>query len=176
MNKDILQKSVLLGVITGLIYVVLLLIQNMFCASNLTLFSVMKTVSYLVIIGMFVYTALNARKMNGGVITMQEAFGAIFIVILIAELFYAVFSTIYVKVIDPQFIEKMTTASLEMMEKAGLPQEKLDEMSNTMEQTKSKSMSIGSQIQSYLFSVIIDSIIAFIIAASIKKSKQINFN
>ncbi len=176
MDREILNKSIILGVVTGLVYMVLLLIQNMFMANNLVAFSVMKTVSYCIILGMFAYTALNARKINGGYITIQEAFGAIFIVILIAELFYAIFSTIYVTYIDPQFIEKMSAASMEMFEKAGLPQEKIDEMTATMEEAKNKKMTAGAQIQSYLFSVVIDSIFGFVIAAIIKRGKMVNFN
>ncbi len=175
MNKEILNKSITWGLITGLVYVVLILLQNMFFANNVVSFGLVKTLCYLVIIGFFVATALNARKLNGGLISLQEAFGAIFVAILIAEAFYGVFNLIYVKYIDPNFLEKVTNGSIEMLEKANMPQEKIDEAVANMKEGQKKQYSIGAQIQGYLFSVIIDSIFAIIIAAIIKKDKKVSF-
>jgi hypothetical protein len=175
MNKELFNKSITWGVITGIIYMVLILIQNMFFSNNVLGFSTIKIITYLVIVGMFFYHATVARKMHGGYITMQEVFGAVFVVILIAELFYSIFNIVYVKFIDPQFLEKISNNTINMMEKYNMPQEKIDDLTRTFEEGKGKQLSIGSQIQSYLFSVIIDNIFGLIIAAIIKKTKPVEF-
>ena len=46
----------------------------------------------------------------GGFITFQECLKSMLLAIAILELIYLLFSTLYIKFIDPDFFEKMKTA------------------------------------------------------------------
>src|SRR5690606_24710071 len=97
-----------LGLLTGVVYVVLLLIRYLFLASDPRLFSGSIMLSYLIILACFAFAGIARRKALGGYAEIREIFGTIFIVILIAEVFYLVFNYIYLNYINPEFFQHYT--------------------------------------------------------------------
>jgi Protein of unknown function (DUF4199) len=164
-----LSTPIKMGIIVGLIYCVLIFCENQFFYANPLQFTVVKFLCYLIIITGYFYTGFLARKESGGYITFKECLRAILVAIALAELFYLAFSTVYVKYIEPTFIDKLKSSWEAWFIANKVPQDKIND---TMEKFKDAGkITIISLIQSYGFSIIIDAIFGVIIAAILKKSR-----
>ena len=99
------------GLITGLLYIVLLFLRYNFFAGSPVSFGLFAVVSYLVILMMYLFTGIFRKKELGGYGDLKEIFQSIFIAILITEVVYIIFNLIYIKFVDPAFWEnfKATT-------------------------------------------------------------------
>lgn len=159
------------GIILGLLYCVFIFVQNQFFYSNPLQFAVVKGICYiLILVGIF-YTGYSAKKDNGGFITFQDCLKVMLITIAVLELIYLIFNLIYVKFIDPTFIDKMKAASLAFFEKAKMPEEDINkQMERFKEAGKITAWTI---IQSYGFALIIDAVFAVIFAAILKNNKPV---
>src|SRR5580765_6174481 len=100
------------GLLTGLLYIVVLFIRYKYFASTPVSFGLFTLVSYIVILMMFLFTGIARKKELGGYGEYRDIFTSIFIAILIAELFYLVFNLIYFKYGDPAFWENFKSNTL----------------------------------------------------------------
>ncbi|MDQ6843163.1 MAG: DUF4199 domain-containing protein [Bacteroidota bacterium] len=157
------------GIITGLIYCVLIFCQNQFFYANPLQFTITKFLCYLIIITSFFYVGYLSRQELGGFISFKECLRAILLVILITELFYLVFSTLYVKYIDPSFFDKLKSSWIVYFNSHNVPQDKINDTIQKF--NDAGKITIVSLIQSFGFSLIIDSIFGVIIAAILKKNR-----
>lgn len=170
-NNQTKSLPLTMGLIIGLVYCIFIFIQNQFFYANPMQFSAIKLLCYLLIIGGYAYSAYMVKKSYEGYITFQECLKVLLIVILITELLYAIFSTLYVSYIEPSFLEKLKTSWSEYFIKNKVPQDKIDE---TLKQfDEAKNITFWRVIQSYGFSIIIDIIFALIIAAIMKKKRPV---
>src|SRR5260370_11858215 len=87
------------GFITGLLYFVLLFCRYKFFSSNPRYFVLFAIVSYLIILIMYLITAIARKNELGGYADLKEIFTAVFIVILITELLFIVFNLVYFKIV-----------------------------------------------------------------------------
>jgi hypothetical protein len=158
------------GLITGLIYIVLLYLRYHFTASNPVFFGLFAIISYLIILFFFLLTGITRKKQLGGSAEMKDIFQAIFITILIAEFCYVLFNWVYFKFIDPSFWDKLRAASLNMMEKAGLSQDQIDEKMKNFRDVDQQTKPLGL-IRGYGTSVVIDSIFGFLFAFILRTKK-----
>lgn len=168
---DSQKKSLSLnfGIAIGIIYCVLIFCQNQFFYSSPLGFSLSKILCYLLIVAGFFYSGYTIRKKSGGYISFKDCLGSLLIVIVITELFYVIFSTIYIKYIDPTFIEKLKSSWHSYYISHNIPQDKTD---NTIDNFKeARKITIGTLVQSFGFGVIIDAIFGVIISAVLKKIK-----
>jgi len=160
------------GLITGIIYILLLVIRYRYTSSNPVYFGLFAIVSYFIILLLFFFTGIMRKKELGGTGETKDIFQAIFIAILIAECFYVLFNWIYFKYIDPAFWEKLKAASLAIMEKAKLPQDQIDEKMKSFkdvdQQTKPRGLITG-----YGTSVVVDSIFGFLFAIILRTKKKV---
>jgi hypothetical protein len=169
-NQSLLTP-IKLGIIIGLIYCLLIFCQYQFFYANPLIFTGTKFLCYLIIIAGFLLVGILAKKELGGYISFKECLGAILVAIAITELFYLVFSSIYVKYIEPDFIDKLKSAWTAYFNANKVPQDKIN---STLERFKEAgNITFGSLIQSYGFSIIIDAIFGVIIAAILKKKKPV---
>ncbi len=159
------------GIILGLLYCVFIFIQNQFFYANPLQFAVLKGICYVIILGGIFYTGYTAKKENGGFITFQDCLKAMLITIAVLELTYLVFNLLYVKFIDPTFIDKMKTAYLAFFEKQKMP---ADDINKQMERfNEAGKITAWTMIQSYGFALIIDAVFAVIFAAILKNNKPV---
>ena len=94
------------GLLLGIIYVIMTTGVNMM-VGNFIGFYAMKFivfVLYFVLLGVF---AARIRKANGGYIEFKEIFGTVIVMILIAALINYLYNFIFLKYIDPAFMDKM---------------------------------------------------------------------
>lgn len=159
------------GLIIGLVYCILLFVKYNFGSNNAAIFGLMTIVGYVVVLVLLLFCGLSLRKKNGGHIEMKEAFKTMFIAVLIFETFYAVFTFVYLKYIDPQFFEKLRLSSENLLISAGQPQAQIDKVLKDMDDlsVRSKELGIFDFLKSYLFYVGVTGLFALIYAFIIKR-------
>jgi hypothetical protein len=160
------------GLLTGVIYVILLFVRYHFAASNPILIGVFAILSYLVILTLFLFTGIARKRELGGSGEMKEIFQSIFVAILITELFYILFNMIYFKFVDPAFWDNFRVTSLSIMEKAGLTKEEIDEKMKGFKDVGQETKPMGL-IKGYGTGVVVDSIFGLIFAALLRKKKTV---
>ena len=173
-SNRFLSTPIKLGIIIGLLYCVLIFLENQFFYKNPLQFSLLKTFFYLIVIAAIFYTGYITKKQMGGYITFQECLRAMLVAITIAELFYLVFSTVYIKYIEPDFFIKMKTSWQQFLIKNNIPEEQINNTLQKFDETQK--ITVWGLIQSYGFSIIIDAVFAVIFAAILKKQKTVYEN
>ncbi|MBS1584886.1 MAG: DUF4199 domain-containing protein [Bacteroidetes bacterium] len=169
-NKQALTYAIILSIVVLIINT----IQNMFLINSFFGFYGSKILGYVIFVVLMGVFAVQFRKANGGFIEFKEVFKYLFIMILITELVYFVYTFIYFKYIDPQFLEKMKQATLNYMEKANVPSEQLDKTSDSFDQQikeAAKGIQIGKTLLNYFWFVILDSLFALIVSAIVKRKR-----
>jgi hypothetical protein len=168
-TKQSLSTPLKMGIIIGLVYCVFIFIENQFFYANPIQFSVVKVIGYLFIIAGYFYTGYLSKKELGGYISFQECLKSMLLAIAVVELIYLGFSILYIRFIDPTFIEKMKIAYLAFFEKYKMSE---DQINQQMEKfNEAGKFTAWNLIQTYGFSIIIDAVFAVIFAAILKKPK-----
>jgi len=166
-----LSKPVKVGLIIGVLYCVLIYCQDQFFYGNPLQFASTKLFCYLIILaGIFVAGYLRKKEL-GGYITFQEALRTMLLVIAILELFYVIFSTVYIEYINPHFFDNMRTAWQDFFTRNGVSSENLKVRMDEFKDAGK--ITIGGLIKSYGFSIIIDSVFAVVFALILKKNPPV---
>jgi hypothetical protein len=158
------------GLITGLLYVVLLYLRYRFFASNPIQFGLSALVTYVLILLMYLLTGIARKKELGGYGEPREIFQSIFIVILITELVYIIFNLVYLRFVDPAFWEKLKTTSLSYYQSIKLTGEQIEQRMKSFKDIDQQTKPMGL-LKGYGYSVIIDSLFGLIFAAILRKKK-----
>lgn len=161
-----------MGIITALVYVVLLLLRYMLLSYNPMIFTGSMIISYLIILTFYGITAWQRRKELGGYAEIRDLFGSIFICILITEIVYCIFNYIYLNFIDPDFFTKFQQATIEYIKQVGGDTVKVQQQIDKFKGQKGASSSILSTIMGLGQWLIIDSILGLLISLGFRKVKQ----
>jgi hypothetical protein len=160
------------GLLTGLIYIILLFIRYHFFGSSALYFGLVAIMAYCGILVMYLLTGIARKKQLGGNADLKEIFQSIFIAILIAELFYILFNLIYFKFVNPAFWENFKASSLELYKKMGLTRDQIDEQMKSFKDTDQATKPIGL-FKGYGTSVVVDSVFGLIFALILRKKKPV---
>jgi hypothetical protein len=159
------------GLITGLLYAVLLFLRYQFFSAtppSLFLFALLSY--FFIILFMYLMTGIARKKELGGYADFKEIFQSIFITILITELFFVLFNIIYLKYINPHFLNNFKTGSLAYFQKLNLPEEqmkiKMEGVDSLVNMVKPTGL-----VKGYAASVILGSVFGLIFASILRKSK-----
>ncbi len=163
--------GVLWGVLAGIVYVIMLFARYQLFASTTYTLAIASVISYAVFVVMLFVAAYFRRRQLEEQATAKDIFASLFIVILIAELCFAIFNYIYLMFIDPAYLDRFGQQTIKMMQEMKVSAEKIKEFSATMEEQRSTSM--GTMIMGWAQSVIVDSILGLIIAFVMKKKPQL---
>lgn len=163
------------GIIIALVSIVVSTVLNMFVLKpdGMSGYYIGLALAFVIVIVMFVISAKQQRKAMGGFITLKESFRGMFISILIFTVITVAYQQIYINFIDPDFMLRMREATLNVTEKMGAPQEQLDKVAEDFDKQIKNSKSFSKQLLSVLWSIVLYSIVAFIIAAIVKKNKPV---
>ena len=156
------------GILTGAIYFILLFCRFKFFSSNPRSFVLSAVFSYLVILMMYLITAIARKKELGGYGGMKEIFTSVFIVILITELVYIIFNLVFFKWVDPAFWQNFQTSTLISLRKSQVPTEQIEQQMKSFKDMENQS-STGNLIKGYGISVIIDCLFGLIFAIILRK-------
>jgi len=160
------------GLLTGLLYIVLLFFRYNFFASNPLSFGLFTVLSYLIILVVYLFTGIARKKELGGFADFREIFTCIFIAILITEFAYIIFNLVYFKFVDPSFWENFKATTIAYLQKKGLTDEQVDQQMKSFKDVD-KQTEPFNVIKGYGISVIIDSIFGLIFAAILRKKKPV---
>jgi hypothetical protein len=161
------------GLITGLLYAILLFLRYKFLASTPPSFFYISLATYVIVLMMFLFTGIARKKQLGGYAEIQEIFQSIFIAILITELTYVLFNFIYMKYADPGFLERFKSTSLAYYNRMGQTPEQIHTEMDSIH-ALSEGMKPVDLIKGFGTIVVIDSIFGFIFAAIIRKKRPIS--
>jgi len=156
------------GFITGLLYFILLFCRYKFFSSNPRYFVSFAVVSYLIILMMYLFTAIARKNELGGYADLKEIFTAVFIVILITELVYIVFNLVYFKIVDPSFWENFQASTRTQLQMTHIPEEQIEQQMKSFKDMENQS-GPGNLIKGYGISVVIDSVFGLIFAIILRK-------
>jgi len=169
------------GIIIGIVYCIMLFLRFNIGANNAAIFTGLILVGFLTVVILLFICGIQFRKKNGGYVEMKEAFKTMFIAVLVLELFYSVFTMVYLKYVDPQFFSKFRTSTENMLNIAKQSQEYNDRVLNTIDQwaAQAKSLTVFDFLKTYLYNVAVTGLFALIFAFIIKKKQPFandNFN
>ena len=125
-----------------------------------------------VVITFGVVAGIQAKNNNSGFLSFKGAFVNYFLTIAVGTAISAVVGIVIFNVVDPEAAthlnEQILLKSKQMMEGFGLPQEAIATALD--EASKKDNFSIGSQVQSYVFSLALYALIGLIVALIVKKT------
>jgi len=147
MNKVALQWGVI-GGISLLIFSLILYISGMEIYTNWLI----QMLSFVIVIVFMIVGGLKVRAANGGFLSYQSSFIAVFTIAAVAMLIMTVFNIILYNFINPELgsivkeisIEK----AIEMMEGFGMPESDIEKSLTEME-NMDKQFTVGGQLIQY---------------------------
>ncbi len=160
------------GLIAALVYCILLFLRYNFFGHNPVTFALFTAASYAAFLVILFFAGRARKQQQGGYAETKDIFQTILIVIVITELAYVLFNFIYLKYVDPQFFTRFIANYRDLMEKAHLTQDKIDQQMETMKDLD-KQMSVASLFKGIATWILVDSIFGLIFAAILKKRKDI---
>jgi len=159
------------GLITALIYAVLLFCRYKFFAYSPVAFGVMAIVSFIIVLVLYLLAGIARKKELNGYANFKDIFQTIFVSILITELIYVFFNLFYIRFIDPAFWDNFKVGARSFFEKA-LPEDKVDQQMKALDDASGQVTPAGL-LKGYGFSVILDSIVGMIFASILRKKKDV---
>jgi len=160
------------GLIIGLIYAILLFVRFNFFAGSPLSFGLFAIVSYLLILVLYLFAGISRKKELGGYADFKDIFQTIFISILITEAVYVIFTSAYLRFIDPSFWDNFKVVTRNFFEKAGMTQDQIDAKMKGFDEAN-KEMTPWAMVKGYGTWVIIDSIVGMIYSSILRKKKDI---
>lgn len=159
------------GIITGLGYIVLLLVKYSFFASSPVPYGIFGSVSYLIILLSYVLCGIQRKKQLGGYAETRELFLTLLIAIIITEGCYVVFNYIYLTFIDPDFMKKYSEATYQYLSKRGVNTTGIQEKMKQLNDQSHSLFRISINLLGLGIWIIIDSIICLVISFVLRKPK-----
>ncbi|HQE11723.1 MAG TPA: DUF4199 domain-containing protein [Flavipsychrobacter sp.] len=170
-----ISLSIKWGIIIAIINILLYTTLNKFLmnSENMTLYYVAIGSTFVLNIVLLSFLARQQRSALGGFISFKQCFRTLFIAILIICVTSFLYQQIYLKFIDPSFLDRMKEATLAFTEKIGAGQEQLDDVADKMDKQIAESNSVSRQLLSVVWAVVFYSIIGFVISAIVRKNKPL---
>jgi hypothetical protein len=170
MQENIAVKhGVKWGIFIGISYCFFLFLRFFTGEKDPLMFSVCSVVSFIVVLIALLASGFSIRKKSGGYIELKEVFKALFVAVLIYELFYAVYNFIYLKYVNPDFFIHFRDASESLLEKAKQSQSQIDKTIAAIDVDAPRKMNFWDLLKGYLFWVGISGAFAFLFALIIKR-------
>ena len=171
------KNGLMFGLIIGLVYCVSIFLRFNLLSLGPIMVGVITLLFYCIVIGLLVFCGVKRRKELGGYIELKDAFQTIFVAVLIGEFIYLLFNFIYMKYIEPDYLDKFMRSMEKWIENSPMSDTKkdetLDKIRSSMESQKAKGVTFKGAALSYLISVCVTGVIGFIIALIIRKRKPV---
>lgn len=167
--------SIKWGIIIAIINILLYTTLNKFLmnSEHMTLYYFAIGSTFVLTIVLLSFLARQQRTALGGFISFKQCFRTLFIAILIICVTSFLYQQIYLKFIDPSFLDRMKEATLAFTEKMGAGQDQLDDVADKMDKQIAESNSVSRQLLSVVWAVVFYSIIGFVISAIVRKNKPL---
>ena len=172
-NESSSAHGIRWGVIIGIVYCLFLFLRFHFGADNAGIFSMLVFAGFVTVVILLFFCGKTFRKKNGGYVEMKEAFKTMFIAILIFELFYAVFTVVYLKYINPQFFDQFRVSMENLLLMAKQPQADIDKAVDAIDAwaVQAKNLSVFDFLKTYLYNVAVTGLFALLFAFILKRKQ-----
>ncbi|SOD14116.1 DUF4199 domain-containing protein [Pedobacter xixiisoli] len=179
-DKELKAEAAKHGLALGIIVWVLSLVFSYVMLSSSSFWVVVLVmpvlISFLIPVVSSIFLSIDLRKKIGGYWDLRKATSGIFIMFLVAFILHTGLQTFFVKVVEPNWSEKVVTsvadATHDMMLKQGVDKneinKKVDDLKKGFEQKNSNS--IGKTIQGYFINLIFLFVFAFFLALIFKRN------
>ena len=171
MNPSLKKTSINYGLYLGLLLVIVTVLIYVIKIELLVAWW-LGILLILVMVGFGAAAAIKSRNLMGGFISFKNAFTSYFITIAIGTLLSTLIGIVIFNIVDPAAADYVNDKIIEMtaetMENWGAPQDSIDQAIAKMEETDN--FSIAAQLQSYIFRLLILSVLGLIVAVAVKKS------
>ena len=164
------QIALKYGVLIGLIYILIFTGVGVL-AGNFIVYNVMRSVGYILYLVILGVLAAQIRKANGGYLEFKDTFGAIFVMILAANVLYFLYSILYFKAINPHFMDQMKSATLTFMENMHAPDDKIEEAMHKFDEqiAESRVFSLSKTLMGFAGFLIMDALFGMLVALIVRK-------
>lgn len=159
------------GIFFALIKILMSTLHMKFFIGNFSLNIALTIVSVLIGLIILIWVALEARKLQGGFITMKEIFKPIFITILIGTSLSYAFDLLYVHVLDPSVYDQLKQSTIDFAQRFGAEDAALDEIAVKFDEEQARALTPGRIILGLFQVIILHSIAGFIIGAIFKRRR-----
>lgn len=170
-NPSKYRTGLIFGLIAGIIYMLILFVRYTWFGKNPQELGIISVAGYFVLIILFFIAAYTRKRQLGGYADVKDLFSTIFVVILVAELCFCIFNYVYLKYIDPGYLERFSISTQEWISKNKIPEDKAKDILSGLKDQKI--VTFGSIMMGFARAVIQDSIIGIVIAFILKNKKPL---
>lgn len=170
-NTDFNRNSIPLiwGIVAAVVSCILYTIYVRTGTASATVYY--KAATVVSMLAIYVITGIMQKKKLGGYISLKDAFGAIFIVVLISTVATFVYNIVYIKYVDPGVTERLQAAFVEGMRQMHKSQAEINQELQSQAKQATESTGVGTQFLVLAINIVRNSIFGFICAFIIKKEK-----
>lgn len=161
------------GIIIGIVYCLFLFLRFYVGGDNAGIFGILTFIGLITILVLLFICGYQFRKKNGGYLEMKEAFKTMFIAVLIFELFFTIFSVVYLKYIDPGFFDRFRLSTENLLNMAKQPQADSDKILQGIDDwaAQARNLNAFDILKTYLYNVAMIGLFALIFSLIIKKKQ-----
>lgn len=179
-DKELKAEASKNGVALGIIVWVLSLVFSYVMLSSSSFWIVVLVmptlISFVIPVTVSIFLSLDLRKKIGGYWDLRKATSGIFIMFLVAFILNTGLQTFFVKVIEPNWSEKVITsvtiATEDMMVKQGVDESEINKKVTDLKKgfEQKNSISIGKTVQGYLINLLFLFVFAFFYGLIFKRN------
>jgi hypothetical protein len=162
-----------MGILIAVIKVIFSTIQYKWFLENWAASMAIVSVSFLLGMGLLIYTIQLQKKAFGGIISIKEAFQAAFIAILIIVSVNFVFDQLYMRVIDTTMIDRIYAGRADGLKNTPNAATKIEELKKDLALEKKETLNIGGLFLLLMKQVIQYSFLGFIFALVISRNSSV---
>ena len=167
------KNGAIVGAVYGALSILLYTISEDLLANGIL--GILILLSYAIVFGVM---GVKYRNHSGGFLSFGQAYGAIFVMVLIAIFVSTIFNMLLYQVIDPDLGPRLMEITLEtseqMMRRFGAPEDQIQESIANMRSTNS--YSLINQLKGILYAGVIgNALVTLILAAIAKKNREEDF-
>jgi hypothetical protein len=153
------------GLVTALAMIVYSVILNL---SGVSQSSALHYLSILLLIGGLVYAMRDFKEQNRGFMTFGQGLGVGTLTSAVSGLLSSLFSTFYIKYIDPTLLQRTMDEQREQMENRGMSDSQIDQAMEMAERMSGFSFLFGT-----IAAVFFGFLLSLVIAAILKRNQDI---
>lgn len=179
LNSPLLKNAINGGLVLGLIQIVLGVILYIFNIMPIGISKglILLAISLLIYVVILIYSSKSYRNnVLGGYISFGQAFVFALLVVIVASVLSAIYNYVFNALIDPDYTAKVISATKDwtesFMESKGVPETTIEDAMKKIDE-KGVVTPLNSAWKALMGGTIMGAIIALIIAAVVKKSKEI---
>lgn len=159
------------GLIISAVYIVFLYLRFSVGGNNILYMGAFVIIGFIAAMVLLFLTGYTRRKQLGGYIELKDVFQTMFVAVVIYEFVYALFSFVYLKYIDPEFMTRISALTEDTLIKAGKSQSEVDEMLSKTNAEDARKMTGTGLLMSYLYGLAVSGVFALIFALILKKKR-----